>query len=210
MEEAATPEQYNLHFTPTSCQSTDLIYEVDGDSYKVDYSGCAAPPFLSFQGQTYTFLQLHIHSISEHRIGSTHHDAEVHLVHLQDGTDSSLLVVGILIDSSLYGDNGEIDKLWSVLNVGERNTTEKAFPSDVYAMLPATPSYVHYMGSLTTPPCTEGVKWIVMTNPILMSDLQLQEYRHHSAIVLDSKVDEHGNTNRPNQPLNNRTAMIVF
>ncbi|CAM9323787.1 unnamed protein product [Sphacelaria rigidula] len=110
----------------------------------------------------------------------------------------------------MYGDNEEIDKLWSVLNVNERDTTEKEFPSDVYAMLPATPSYVHYMGSLTTPPCTEGVKWIVMTDPILMSDLQLQQYRHHSATIPDSKVDEQGNTNRPNQPLNHRTAMIVF
>ena len=42
------------------------------------------------------------------QIGSTHHDAEVHLVHLEDGTDSSLLVVGILIDSSEYGDNEEV------------------------------------------------------------------------------------------------------
>ncbi|CAM9634074.1 unnamed protein product, partial [Sphacelaria rigidula] len=61
----------------------------------------------------------------------------------------------ILIDSSEYGDNEEIENLWSVLNVGDRNTTEEAFASDVYAMLPATPSYAHYTGSLTTPPCSE-------------------------------------------------------
>ncbi|CAM9864622.1 unnamed protein product, partial [Sphacelaria rigidula] len=89
------------------------------------------------------------------QVGSSHHDAEIHLVHLEDGTDDEYLVVGIFFDASLYGSNEEIEKLWTIANIGGRNTTDVMFSSDPYKMLPANPTHVHYNGSLTTPPCTE-------------------------------------------------------
>ncbi|CAN0125589.1 unnamed protein product [Ascophyllum nodosum] len=65
------------------------------------------------------------------------------------------------------------------------------------------------MGSRTTPPCTEDVTWIVMNEATIISKMQLDEFRESVALSYDSKVDEHGNTNRPYQPLNDRDVFLV-
>ncbi|CAN0405749.1 unnamed protein product, partial [Laminaria digitata] len=78
----------------------------------------------------------------------------MHWVHLKEGTEDELLVVGVLFDTSEYGSNVEIQHLWDVLDIGE-TTTDEVFATRIYDVLPANPVFSHYIGSLTTPPCTE-------------------------------------------------------
>ncbi|CAN0054310.1 unnamed protein product [Ectocarpus sp. 12 AP-2014] len=183
--------------------------KADFKTWEVAFGGCTDVPYLMFQGEKWNMAQFHIHSPSEHMIGGAEYAADIHMVHVKDGTDSELLVVGVMFDTSEYGDNLEIENLWKVLGVGE-TTTDNVFKTAVYDLLPASPSFSHYMGSLTTPPCTQGVTWIVMNEPSFLSNRQLEEYRSSVALYPGSKVDEFGNTNRPAQPLNGRPLYYVM
>ncbi|CAN0433481.1 unnamed protein product, partial [Ascophyllum nodosum] len=129
---------------------------------------------LSFESETYNLLQIHIHSPSEHAIGGSLRDAEIHWVHVKAGTTDELLVVGVLFDVSEYGTN--LQPLWDVLDTGE-DFTSALFDTRIYDLIPPNKVFSHYMGSLTTPPCTEGVTWIVMNEPIIISEMQLDDFR---------------------------------
>eukprot|EP00904_Undaria_pinnatifida_P010066 jgi/Undpi1/618/HiC_scaffold_10.g04082.m1 len=199
---------FNIEFFPNECMSDELLFQADERVWEVIFEECSDTPHLEFKGERYNLLQIHIHSPSEHMIGGSEHAAEIHWVHVKEGTEDDLLVLGVLFDISGYGSNVEIQHLWDVLDVGE-TATDEVFVTRVYDVLPSNPVFSHYMGSLTTPPCTEGVKWIVMSDPVCMSKMQLDEFRTSVALFDDSKVDEQGNTNRPGQPLNDREVFFV-
>ncbi|CAM9856336.1 unnamed protein product [Ectocarpus sp. 4 AP-2014] len=209
IETVAKSEEFEIEFTQNLCDSTELVFKSDFAVWQISFEGCSTAPYLVFKRVKYNLLQIHIHSPSEHMIGGAEHAAEIHMVHVKEGTDADLLVVGIMFDVIEYGNNLEIEKLWNVLGVGDVTTTE-VFTSAVYDILPASPSFSHYMGSLTTPPCTQGVEWIVMDEPNSMARRQLDEYRRSVAMYPGSKVDEFGNTNRPTQPRNDRSVYYVL
>ena len=118
---------------------------------------------------------------------------EMHLVH--KSADSRLAVVGVFIAEGSH--NKAFDPVWG--NLPAQKGVETHFPSvkvDVDALLPTSRASYRYDGSLTTPPCSEGVSWIVMTTPIQLSSEQVGAFRR----LID------GN-NRPVQPLNGRTIL---
>ncbi|CAN0177987.1 unnamed protein product, partial [Ascophyllum nodosum] len=109
---------------------------------------------LSFNSEIYNLFQIHIHSPSEHAIGGSLRAAEIHWVHVKEGTADELLVVGVLFDVSEYGTNVELQPLWDVLDSGAASTTA-SFVTRIYDLIPPNKVFSHYTGSLTTPPCTE-------------------------------------------------------
>lgn len=134
--------------------------------------------YLSFDGMKYSLLQLHFHSPSEHRrwVNGTHakfDPVEMHLVH--KSTTGKLAVMGVFITSS--GDeskkNDELTKMQE--NMGKETT----IAVDIDKLLPKDDDRAvwTYDGSLTTPPCTEGVKWFVMKQPITASPEQIEWLR---------------------------------
>ena len=125
----------------------------------------------------YKLLQFHFHYPSEHTISGVHKAAEVHFVH-QNPTDSSLSVVGFLFE---IGTESELLKTlnWNDLP-GKDSTTEKTISATVSLSKLvdwSTTNYVTYEGSLTTPPCSEGVRWVVVTDVQTMSQEQLNQLR---------------------------------
>ncbi|CAM9471667.1 unnamed protein product [Ascophyllum nodosum] len=202
------PRYYDLEFTPHMCMSDDLSFVANERVFEVFFDQCAEQAFLTFNGEQYNLIQFHIHSPSEHATAESLHSAEIHWVHLKDGTDDELLVVGVLFDVSEYGTNVELQPLWDVLDMGQSTTTE-SFETRVYDLMPPNPVFSNYNGSLTTPPCSEGVTWIVMNEPAIIGQMQLDEYRTFIALFDDSKVDEMGNTNRPLQEINDREVFLV-
>ncbi|MGV8874428.1 MAG: carbonic anhydrase [Rhodococcus sp. (in: high G+C Gram-positive bacteria)] len=119
----------------------------------------------------FALTQFHLHEPAEHELDGVRHDAELHLVHTAE--DGSITVVGVLIDKG--EPNAALGNYFDELPpVGETAELENFDPA---ALLPADRTNVRYTGSLTTPPCTEGVQWIVMTTPVQASAKQLDEFR---------------------------------
>lgn len=134
--------------------------------------------------------QFHFHSPSEHTIAGESFDMEIHFVHADE--NGALLVVGVLITE---GDEHPVLKqLWSFMPENTGDTIEKPIGIEETNLLPPTRDYFSYGGSLTTPPCSEGVKWLVLKTPIEASADQIA--------VFKSRVGDA--TNRPVQPHNAR------
>ncbi|CAN0174003.1 unnamed protein product, partial [Scytosiphon promiscuus] len=176
---------------------------------QVGFEGCTTQPFLIFEGEVYDLLQFHIHSPSEYEIGGAEYSAGFHFVHVKAGTTSDLLVVGVVFDVITHSTNLEMQKYWDVLETGASNTTD-TFTASPYDLFSIIPGFTHFTGSLTTPPCTEGVEWIVMNSPSHMSETQLNLYRTSVATFPGSKVSELGNTNRPVQAVNGRSITYAL
>lgn len=148
-----------------------------------------------FQGTRYTLQQFHFHATSEHIIDGVPAAAELHLVH--KAPDESLLVLGVLLQPGAT--NTELTEIFhslpaTVSDEGEA-LTQKVNPS---RLLPDTRASVQYDGSLTTPPCSEGVQWNVYLTPVTISDTQLNNF---TTLYPDN--------HRPTQPLHDRTLTHV-
>ena len=142
----------------------------------------------------YELLQFHFHAPSEHTVAGQSFAMEMHLVHQNE--DGALAVIGVLIERG--GEHTAFNSLWAHLpsTPGAVQQIEQV-AIDAGALLPSARSYYRYDGSLTTPPCSEGVQWFVLTTPIELSEAQIATF---AAIV-------HGN-NRPVQPLNGRQLLV--
>lgn len=148
----------------------------------------AAGNSVSVNGVAATLQQMHFHAPGEHRIGGARAAAEMHFVH--EGADDSLTVVGVMIRKGTV-DNAAWAPYIAALRTppGAQDATTIAWP----ALLPAGRLTYRYEGSLTTPPCTEGVHWFLMKQPVFLSDSQIA--------AITAAYD--GNA-RPIQPLNGR------
>jgi len=149
---------------------------------------------ITYGGKIYHLKQFHFHTPSEHTINEKHSPMEIHLVHQSD--DKSLAVIGVLVQEGNHNTN--FDQLIRHLPnaPGEKKTHDSVninigihVPKDLYAY--------HYIGSLTTPPCSENVQWLVLKNPISMSKEQVAAF--------SSRLK---NNNRPTQPMNERTLTL--
>ena len=137
-------------------------------------------------------VQFHYHAPSEHHIDGQAFAAEIHVVH--KNAEGKLAVIGILLQQGT--ENAAFDPF--VNNLPAEKTDAKDAGSKVNAadFLPAEQTTFRYSGSLTTPPCSEGVSWLVMTSPVEVSAAQLEKL----LTVFE------GN-NRPLQALNERTPL---
>lgn len=121
---------------------------------------------INLTGKNYELVQFHFHRPSEEKINGQRFDMVVHLVHKSD--EGQLAVVAVLLERG--SENPFIQTLWNNLPL-EKNVPVQP-PSaviDPATLLPATRSYYTYMGSLTTPPCSEDVLWLVMKQPVQVS-----------------------------------------
>ena len=148
---------------------------------------------ISLDGTDYSLLQFHLHTKSEHTIDGNFYPLELHLVH-QDAASGNLAVVGVLFETGAENNfmGHFMENLPADAN-GTYNDAMKYFAADV---LPASTGYYTYPGSLTTPPCSEIVTWLVLKEPVVASQEQLDAL---AAIMKEN--------NRPVQPLNGRTVL---
>lgn len=144
----------------------------------------------SLTGKTYTLQKITFHRPSEERIDGRRFDMSAHLIHKAD--DGEQAIIAVLIERG--NENPFIQTLWN--NLPLEKGLEVAPPAatvDLEALLPTSRNYYAYMGSLTTPPCTEGVLWLVMKQPVQVSQQQVDIF---------SRL--YRNNARPVQPTNGR------
>lgn len=137
--------------------------------------------------------QFHFHSPSEHTIDGKSFAMEVHLVHADKY--GNLAVVGIMIDEG--EEHPVLKQLWAFMPENPGETSQEPIGIEETNLLPPTREYYAYSGSLTTPPCTEGVRWIVLKTPIQASSEQIAIFKNRVGPA----------TNRPIQPLNARMIL---
>jgi carbonic anhydrase len=172
-----------LHYAPTPINIVNT-----GHSIQVNY---APGSYMRADGVRYDLVQFHFHSPSEHTMDGRHAEAEMHLVH--KSADGTLAVIGVLFEAGV--NSRSIEPLWRHLpsQPGPAQTFDEWI--NVADLLPKQLTTYRYMGSLTTPPGTEGVHWNLIIEPYFVSKTQIQELR---AVMF-------GN-NRPTQPINGRVV----
>lgn len=152
-------------------ESTGRIFN-NGHTVEVEVDSGANT--LILDGVAYELAQFHFHTGSEHRVDSRGYDMELHLVHKSAaGTNA---VVGVFLRRG--SDSGDLAPVFAALpDIEAENVKyelDDAFnPTD---FLPASKAHYRYVGSLTTPPCTEGVQWVVMKEPVTVSDEDIAQF----------------------------------
>ncbi len=124
---------------------------------------------IEVQGRRYELVQFHFHRPSEERIDGRQFDMVAHLVHKDP--EGRLAVVAVLLDRGSA--HAVVQQVWNNLPLEKGEQLDARTPIDLSALLPADRRYYTYMGSLTTPPCSEGVLWMVMQQPVTISQSQI-------------------------------------
>ncbi len=180
-EVSTTTNTVDLSYSKTNFKLIDtghsLEFEVEGEK-----------PTLQYDSTTYQLDQIHFHNESENTIDSKHYPLEAHFVNHELNNEDNKLVLSVMFDLGSYN---EIigDKF-------ERINEEVSF--DPSKLIPEQASHYEFSGSLTTPPCSEGVKWIVFETPLSIGQDQLDAFTAY-----------YSNNNRPTQDLNGRNIHYV-
>jgi len=175
-------EALQFSYTPSNATVVN-----NGHTIQVDMQGDNA---LTVRGSRYRLVQFHFHTPSEEQINYKRAAMVAHLVHKND--EGQLAVVAVLLEQG--NANAFIDKVWTYmpLDAGDRVRMPLEI-LNVTELLPTDQRYYQFMGSLTTPPCTEGVLWMVLKQPMSLSKAQ---YKLFSQL--------YPNNARPVQPANGR------
>lgn len=140
----------------------------NGHTIQVDLYGDNS---VTVRGSTYKLLQFHFHTPSEEQINYRNYAMVAHLVHKNN--EGQLAVVAVLLDAGVA--NALIDKVWTYMPLDTNDRVRMPVGLiDMNELLPKDQRYYQFMGSLTTPPCTEGVLWMVLKQPTPVSREQIK------------------------------------
>lgn len=172
-----------------SYQPSALRIVNNGHTVQVNYADGSS---IKVGADSYQLVQFHVHTPSEEQVNGKDYDMVVHFVH--KNTAGQLAVVGLLFEKG--PDNAALAPI--VANLPKQAGPEQGVAGvsvDAAKLLPASKGYYTFEGSLTTPPCSEGVRWLVLKTPVSASAAQLAAIEavvHHNA--------------RPVQPLHGRVV----
>ncbi|MFK8257023.1 carbonic anhydrase [Erwinia sp. AnSW2-5] len=152
----------------------------DGDDFKLD-------------NEKFTLMQFHFHAPSENRIAGKSYPLEAHFVHAND--NGELAVIAVMLE--VGAENPALNALLAAVPEEQNKAASLTTSIDLSPLYPAQKQYYRFSGSLTTPPCTEGLRWLVMKHPVTLSEAQLKQFQHRL---------KHAN-NRPVQPLHGRVIV---
>ncbi|MBA5638984.1 carbonic anhydrase family protein [Duganella sp. LX20W] len=154
-------EQITFDYKPSSFNVTD-----NGHTVQVMVSG---GNFITVANRMYELIQFHFHRPSEERINGKGYEMVVHLVHKD--AEGHLAVLALLLERGKP--QPTIQTVWNNLPLEKFETMAPSIVLDPMDLIPARRDYYTFMGSLTTPPCSEGVLWLVMKEPVQASPAQM-------------------------------------
>lgn len=208
------------HQSPVDLASS--AHELPADLLKVEYERDASPDFfnsghaiqvnlpsdypgrLFINRDTYPLIQFHFHTPAEHVIGTKTFPAELHFVHIR--ADGKMAVLSVLLEDQGDTENPEFQKILDNMpKIPSTKETNSGVQLRLRSLLPIKKArFFSYAGSLTTPPCSEGVNWYVLSEPLKISNNQLVELENFSQYLEGAG---HPNNRLP-QNLNGRAVMI--
>lgn len=174
-----------FHYQPSAINIVN-----NGHTIQVNYDTGST---IEVDDVVYTLQQFHFHAHSEHTIRGESFPLEIHLVHQNE--DGQLAVVGLMAEAGATDD--PLNVVWANLPMEAHQSVHVDGQINAADLLPIDHTYYGYAGSLTTPPCSEGVKWHILTTPIQFSTTQLDTM---AALLQDNF--------RPVQPLNERAVAL--
>lgn len=142
---------------------------------------------------TFDLKQVHFHAPSENQIGGQSFPMEAHFVHADP--EGNLLVVALMFQEGEA--HSALARIWTALPAMPGPASPLPNAVTPKAFMPKFMSYYRFSGSLTTPPCSEGVRWLVLKTPASASKAQIEAFEH--------TIGHHNN--RPVQPLNGRVII---
>jgi len=154
-------EQITFDYHPSSFNVTD-----NGKTVQVMVGG---GNFITVNNRMYELIQFHFHRPSEERINGKGYEMVVHLVH-KDG-EGRIAMLALLLERGKP--QPVIQAVWNNLPLEKLETLAPSTVLDPMELLPARRDYFTFMGSMTTPPCQEGVLWLVMKEPVQASPAQM-------------------------------------
>jgi len=160
----------------------------------------------AWRGRNYTLQQIHFHVESENMVAGHHMDMEVHMVHT--ALDGSSLVIGLFVERSPHvsKQNQMLDDLLE-LQFSPENIATGLFDNPYRDMLKSGDAFYSFLGSLTTPPCTPNLEWVLLRDPVYVAPkdfARFEQFLQTSA----SQADSEGHDDRPVQPLNGRPVKL--
>jgi carbonic anhydrase len=188
------PEKADLPPIRFEYKSSPLKYLINnGYTIRVNYHDAPeSGRFLIASGKRYQLTQFHFHRPSEEYIQGKPYDMVVHLMH--ESSDGKVAGVAVLLRAG--SPNATIQQIWNHMPTTQGQEHEvTGVTIDPAGLLPNSLAYYMYMGSLTAPPCSEGVTWFVMKTPLEISPAQIDAF----ARLYPHDV-------RPLQPLNGRVV----
>lgn len=182
------------HLKPLDIQTYPTTLDIFNNGHTIEQHYDGTGSIVYFEGREYELQQFHFHTLSEHTVDEGHGAMEIHAVFGEVSTGDNLVVgmlfeignksnpfIQVLIDAGLPMKNGD--------------TTVTADVIDLADVLTSTSTYYTYPGSLTTPPCSETVTWVMLQKPAQFTLAQYESFRR----IL-------GNNFRPLQNMNGRTV----
>jgi carbonic anhydrase len=165
---------------------------------------CEGMNTMTVGNEVYALKQFHFHAPSEHTVDGQHYPVELHFVHAN--AKGNLAVLGVMLTES-----NSVNEIYQMLaatipqDAGEQYGHDSDHAASMggqtifspYSLLPSARRYATYQGSLTTPPCTEGVRWIVLTSPARVSSEQVATF-----------TETYFGNARPVQPVNGRLVLV--
>ena len=135
--------------------------------------------FITLEGKKYSLKQIHFHSPSENQLRGKAFPLEGHLVHKAE--DGSLSVIAIFFDTMAdVKENPVLNNIWgNVPSEKEKDVKVEGEMLDLVKLFPEEGSMFRFEGSLTTPPCSEGVKWNVFESAVKIPESQIDSFKKH-------------------------------
>ena len=153
--------------------------------------------YIVVNGVRYDLQQFHFHHPSEEAVNGKLTDMSLHLVH--KSADGKLAVIAVRLSEERGDPNAILAALWEHMPTTAGATDKVTDMVNPGGLLPTDRGYWTYTGSLTTPPCTEGVRWFVFEQPLSISRSQLQAFARLYKINSRPVQDTHGRRIEANQ-----------
>ncbi|MHB9290992.1 carbonic anhydrase [Hollandina sp. SP2] len=169
-------------------------FEIENNGHTIELLPLTGDNAIILDGESYALQQFHFHAPSEHLFDGRSFDMELHLVHKDNG--GNLAVIGIMLTEGAYNETlGELFEN-SPQEISEEGKERPEVELNLADLFSADGRMYRYDGSLTTPPCTEGVKWNISVEPVEISRAQIDAF----------KARYQGN----NRPVQNRYGRHVY
>jgi len=173
-----------IHYSPST-----KIHDVANNGHTIQYN-FENGNYITFNNEKFQLKQIHFHEESEHTINGIRYPLEMHMVHMND--KSQFVVFSVMVQEGITSEPFDFLENYLPLEAGEKKVVNSFF--DLTLNLPKNLNFYYYVGSFTTPPCTEGVNWFIFKEPITISVEQVKK--------LQKLMPIHNYRNE--QPLNGR------